>query len=185
MKDQINQNGISTGFSELDKLILNFRPGQLITIAGHSSSEQFKLANHFAASAKEQTEWPVIVFSLSETPLRLDEIIAISKSKKCAGNLGMIVVDYLQLIKTNISVSQISRSLKILAKEVLCPVVLISQLNSEFSLAELSNAGDGTADADIIIFIVPNPNLGHIKIMVVKNRAGNVGKIQINQSLLS
>jgi replicative DNA helicase len=115
------------------------------------------------------------------------------------GDLGLIVVDYLQLMSTSsahraenrqVEVAEISRGLKILARELECPVVALSQLNRQLEyrqdkrpmLADLRESGNLEQDADVVCFIyrdeVYNPESdqrGIAEVIVAKHRNGPTG----------
>ena len=123
--------------------------------------------------------------------------------------LGLIVVDYLQLIQsTNPSdsmvhqVTEISRSLKTLARELECPVLALSQLSRAVEsrpdqrprLAELRESGSIEQDADVVMFIYredktkkdsPRPNIADI--IISKHRNGPIGQVELyfNESQVS
>ena len=114
--------------------------------------------------------------------------------------LGLIVIDYLQLMRRNepverrdIEPSDISRSLKLLAKELNVPVIAISQLNRRLEeradkrpvLSDLRDSGAFEQDADIVIFVYRdevynreenNPNRGTAEIILAKQRNGPTGR---------
>jgi replicative DNA helicase len=144
---------------------------------------------------------------LSQAPIFIDdspnitalEIRAKSRRLKMEKDIGLIVVDYLQLMKGRISaerrdleISEISRSLKALAKELDLPVVALSQLNRKLEersdkrpqLADLRESGALEQDADVVAFIYRdelynkdenNPNKGKAEIIVAKQRNGPTG----------
>lgn len=147
---------------------------------------------------------------ISEAPLFVDDTPAIStlelrakarRLKKEKG-LGLIVVDYLQLMKASgrydsreKEISDISRSLKALAKELNVPVLALSQLNRKVEdrpdkrphLADLRESGAIEQDADVIIFIYrdevynkseENPRRGEAEIIIGKQRNGPVGVVK-------
>jgi len=148
---------------------------------------------------------------LSEIPIYIDdspamtvlEIRAKSRRMKMEKELGMIVVDYLQLMKgresaerRELEISEISRSLKALAKELQIPVVALSQLNRKVEersdkrpqLSDLRESGALEQDADVIGFIYRdevynkdpnNPNRGKAEIHVAKQRNGPVGTVHL------
>ncbi len=115
------------------------------------------------------------------------------------GDLGLIVVDYIQLMSTSsprpaesrqIEVAEMSRGLKILARELDCPVMALSQLNRQVEyrqdkrpmLADLRESGGLEQDADVVAFIyrdeVYNPESdqrGQAEIIVSKHRNGPTG----------
>ncbi|WP_259292780.1 replicative DNA helicase [Candidatus Nasuia deltocephalinicola] len=118
------------------------------------------------------------------------------------GSLGLIVIDYLQLMSSTsqtqnrvLEISEISRSLKCLAKELNIPIIAISQLNRNLEsrinkrplISDLRESGSIEQDADIIIFIyrdevyeTENPlNKNIAEIIVSKHRNGPVGTINL------
>ncbi len=144
---------------------------------------------------------------LSEAPIFIDdtsnisatEIRAKARRLKMEKNLGLIVIDYLQLMQAGTSmdrrdleIAEISRSLKGLAKELDIPVIALSQLNRMLEqrsdkrpvLSDLRESGALEQDADIVAFIYRdevynkdenNPNKGKAEIIIAKHRNGPVG----------
>ncbi len=125
-----------------------------------------------------ESDWPKLTNGaglLSEAPIFIDDTPAISilelrakaRRLKAEKNLGLIVVDYLQLMRGHNSesrqqeISEISRSLKALAKELSLPVVALSQLNRSLEnrtdkrpiMADLRESGAIEQDADVILFV--------------------------------
>lgn len=146
---------------------------------------------------------------LSEAPIYIDDspdisamsIRAKARRLKMDKDIGLIIIDYLQLMRSHISaerrdleISEISRSLKALAKELDLPVVALSQLNRKLEersdkrpmLADLRESGALEQDADLVAFIYRdelynkdenNPNKGTAEILVAKQRNGPTGKV--------
>ena len=153
----------------------------------------------------DDDDWPRLtnaVGLLAETPFFIDdtpaltptEIRARARRLKREHNLGLIVVDYLQLMqvpgnKENraTEISEISRSLKALAKELKVPVVALSQLNRSLEqrpnkrpvMSDLRESGAIEQDADVIVFIYrdevyneDSPDKGIAEIIIGKQGAG-------------
>ena len=148
---------------------------------------------------------------LSEAPIYIDDSPDISatsirtKSRrlKMDRNLGLVIIDYLQLMRGRISserrdleISEISRSLKLLAKELDLPVVALSQLNRKLEersdkrpqLSDLRESGALEQDADVVAFIYRdevynkeenNPNRGTAEIIIAKQRNGPTGVVPL------
>ncbi len=161
-----------------------------------------------------QEDWPKLIDAaglLSDAPIFIDDTPALSvlemraKSRriKADNNLGLVVVDYLQLMRGRAridsreqEISEISRSLKALAKELDIPVIALSQLNRRVEersdrrpqLADLRESGAIEQDADVILFIYrdevynkspDNPNKGLAEIIIGKQRNGPVGAVKL------
>ncbi len=148
---------------------------------------------------------------LAEAPLFIDdnphctvmEMRAKARRTKARqGSLGLVVVDYLQLMtpltrraeNRQVEVAEISRGLKILARELDCPVMALSQLNRQVEyradkrpmLADLRESGSLEQDADVVAFIyrdeIYNPDSdqrGTAEIIVAKHRNGPTGTTRL------
>ncbi len=162
----------------------------------------------------KQRDWPNLTRAtgmLSDAPLYIDDSAAMTvlemrakaRRLKAEFDLGMVIVDYLQLMKGRSNsenraqeISEISRSLKAMAKELSVPVVALSQLNRSLEsrtdkrpqLSDLRESGAIEQDADVIIFIYrdevykptpDNPNRGIAEIIVGKQRNGPIGTIKL------
>ena len=159
-------------------------------------------------------DWPRLtsaVHMLSESKLFVDDTPALSPSELRArarriakehGQLGLIVVDYLQLMKVpgfkadnrTAEISEISRSLKSLAKELSVPLVALSQLNRSLEqrqdkrpvMSDLRESGAIEQDADLICFIYrdevyneESPDKGVAELIISKQRNGPIGKVRV------
>jgi len=240
--------GVSTGFSEFDKLTAGLQPGELIIIAGRPSMGKTTLAINIAENAAIGSKVPTAIFSMempsqqlafrmisslgrvdqthlrtgrfpdedwsrintavqlmSEAPIFIDDTPSLSPTEIRARarrlqrehGLGLIVIDYLQLMavpgsKENraTEISEISRSLKALAKELSLPVIALSQLNRSVEqrtdkrpvMSDLRESGAIEQDADIILFIYreevynqDTPRKGIADIAIAKQRNGPIG----------
>ena len=162
----------------------------------------------------EKSDWPKLASaagSLAETPIFIDDTPALSvlemkaKARRLMSEHGLklIIVDYLQLMsggggveRREQEISEISRSLKALAKELNLPVVALSQLNRKVEdrhdkrpqLADLRESGAIEQDADVIIFIYRDEvynksestdNKGVAEIIIGKQRNGPTGMIKL------
>lgn len=240
--------GISTGFTEFDKLTAGLQKGDLIIIAGRPSMGKTTLAVNIAENAAIGAKVPTAIFSMempsqqlafrmisslgrvdqshlrtgnfpdedwsrintavqlmSEAPIFIDDSASLSPTEIRARarrlhrehNLGLIIIDYLQLMQVEGSkenrateLSEISRSLKALAKELELPVIALSQLNRSVEqrtdkrpvMSDLRESGAIEQDADLIVFIyreeVNNPDTprkGLADIVIAKQRNGPIG----------
>lgn len=160
-----------------------------------------------------ESDWPKLTMAagaLSDAPIFIDDTPAISvlelrakaRRLKADRGLALIVVDYLQLMRGRSGVerreqeiSEISRSLKALAKELNIPVIAISQLSRKAEdrpgrkpqLSDLRESGAIEQDADVILFIyrdeVYNPDSDHkgtAEVIIGKQRNGPTGKIDLS-----
>jgi len=146
---------------------------------------------------------------LSESPIYIDdspslsamEIRAKARRLKMDKNIGLIIIDYLQLMqgrssaeRRDLEISEISRGLKALAKELELPVMALSQLNRMLEqrtdkrprLSDLRESGALEQDADVVAFIYrdevynkeeDNPNRGTAEIILSKQRNGPTGDV--------
>jgi len=161
-----------------------------------------------------ESDWPKLTLAagnLSDAPIFIDDSAAISilelraKARRLKGEhgLGMLIIDYLQLMKGRAKVesrqqeiSEISRSLKALAKELNIPVIAVSQLSRKTEertgnrpqLSDLRESGAIEQDADLILFLYrdevynrsgDNPNKGTAELIIGKQRNGPIGKIDL------
>jgi replicative DNA helicase len=161
-----------------------------------------------------ESDWPKLTIAagnLSEAPIYIDDTAALSvlelrakaRRLKSDHGLGMVIIDYLQLMKGRARVenrqqeiSEISRSLKALSKELSIPVIAVSQLSRKTEertgnrpqLSDLRESGAIEQDADLIIFIYrdeiynraeDNPNRGKAEVIIGKQRNGPIGKIDL------
>jgi replicative DNA helicase len=248
--------GLSTGYTELDKMTAGLQPGELIIVAGRPSMGKTTLALNIGENAAIAANKPVAVFSMEmsreqlafrmisslgrvdqshmrtgmfgdEDWARINSAIAQMKSapifiddsgsltptevrararrlaRDCErlGGLGLIVVDYLQLMqvagtKENraTEISEISRSLKALAKELRVPVIALSQLNRSVEqrtdkkpvMSDLRESGAIEQDADLIMLIYreevyepDTPRKGIADIIIAKQRNGPTGEVHL------
>lgn len=163
----------------------------------------------------EEDDWPRLtsaVSMLKDKPLYIDDTAGLSPTevrsrtrrvaREIKQDFGMIMIDYLQLMQIpgstegrTAEISEISRSLKALAKEMNCPVVALSQLNRGLESrtdkrpmnSDLRESGAIEQDADVIMFIYrdeyyneDSPDKGLAEIIIGKQRNGPIGKIKLS-----
>ena len=162
-----------------------------------------------------ESDWPRLTIAagnLSDASIFIDDTAALTilelrakarRLKTEQGGLGMVIIDYLQLMKGRTRVesrqqeiSEISRSLKALSKELSIPVIAVSQLSRKTEertgnrpqLSDLRESGAIEQDADLILFIYrdeiynraeDNPNKGKAEIIIGKQRNGPTGKVDL------
>ncbi|TAM87935.1 MAG: replicative DNA helicase [Candidimonas sp.] len=158
-------------------------------------------------------DWPRLtsaVQQVQEAQIYIDETPALNamevraRSRRLArqcGQLGLIIVDYMQLMSATSSgenrateISEISRSLKSLAKELNCPLMALSQLNRSLEqrpnkrpvMSDLRESGAIEQDADLILFIYrdevynpDSPDKGMAEIIIGKQRNGPIGSVRL------
>jgi replicative DNA helicase len=165
---------------------------------GYASNEEYKRLQNAAAQ-------------LHEAPIYIDDTAAIgileirAKARRLVSEtpLGMIVIDYLQLIRgpqnaenRQQEISAISRSLKALAKELQIPVLALSQLSRAVEtrggtkrpmLSDLRESGAIEQDADVVLFVYrpevyetePEKRDGRAEIIIAKQRNGPTGSVDL------
>ena len=191
-------------------------PGDALAMRMMSSLGQ--IDQHRVRTGKlTEEDWPRLtsaVSMLSKTPLYIDDTPALSPTelrarvrrlrrdlKREEKDLGLIVIDYLQLMQAPrdgenraTEISAISRALKSLAKELNVPVVALSQLNRSLEqrpnkrpvMSDLRESGAIEQDADVIVFIYrdevyneDSPDKGIAEIIVSKQRNGPIGTVKL------
>jgi replicative DNA helicase len=171
--------------------------------------------SHLRTGKLTDDEWPRLteaIEKLRSIPFHIDESAGLSSgelrassrrlARQC-GKLGLIVVDYLQLMSGSSNDSEnratelgeISRGLKMLAKELQCPVIALSQLNRSVEtrpdkrpmMSDLRESGAIEQDADIVMFIYRDEYYtkeackepGVAEIIIAKQRNGPTGMIKL------
>ncbi|SPT74528.1 Replicative DNA helicase [Arcanobacterium haemolyticum] len=237
--------GLSTGFHDLDKVLLGLRPNQMIIVAARPGMGKTTLAMDFCRHIAIQENKPVAFFSLemnrnelamrmlaaesevwlsklisgeleqrdwerisrtlervNQAPLYVDdspnltmmEIRSKARRMRQQHGIQLIVIDYLQLLTSGgrspesrqQEVSEFSRSIKLLAKELEIPIIAIAQLNRETErrdskkpqVSDLRESGSLEQDADVVILInrpKDRDEMGALppaQVIVGKNRSG-------------
>ena len=171
---------------------------------------------HLRTGRLTDEEWPRLTeaieklrnisLHIDETPgLTVSELRANARrlARQCGGKLGLIVVDYLQLMSTSTSMSdenratavgEISRGLKMLAKELGCPLIALSQLSRGVEsrtdkrpmMSDLRESGAIEQDADVIMFIYrddyynkDSKEPGVSEVIISKQRNGPTGTVKL------
>ena len=170
-------------------------------------------AQHLRTGRLQPEDWEKLAGALgrlNDAQILIDETAALSsievrsrarRMMKQYGDLGLVIVDYIQLMQANSTgenrateISEISRSLKALAKELKVPVMALSQLNRSLEqrpnkrpvMSDLRESGAIEQDADVILFIyrdeVYNPDTqdkGVAEIIIGKQRNGPIGTVRL------
>lgn len=198
-----------------DKLVAVFSmemPGDSLAMRMMSSLGRID-QNRIRSGKLEDDEWPRLTSAISmlaKTKLFIDDAPALTPTEVRArarrlmrehGQLGLIVLDYLQLMQSSSSgenrvqqISDISRGLKVLAKELNVPVVVLSQLNRNLEqrpnkrpiMSDLRESGAIEQDADLILFVYrdevyneDSPDKGIAEIIIGKQRNGPLGVVRL------
>jgi len=149
------------------------------------------------SAAGELLDLPI--FIIDKPAMSILAIRSLCRRLKSRQNIGLVIVDYLQLAKykgarsREQEISEISGALKALAKELYLPVIALSQLNRNLEarpnkrpqLADLRESGSQEQDADVVMFIYrdevyreDSPDKGMAEIRVAKQRNGPTGRIK-------
>ena len=214
-KTSFAMNLVENAAGKSDKPILVFSmemPAESLVIRMLSSLgriDQSRVRN----GKLEQDDWPKLskaMNTLKEARIFIDDTPALtptelrSRARRVArehGELGMVMVDYLQLMQVagssdgrTAEISEISRSLKAIAKEFRCPMVALSQLNRSLEQrpnkrpvnSDLRESGAIEQDADVIMFIYrdevyheDSPDKGVAEIIIGKQRNGPIGTCRL------
>jgi replicative DNA helicase len=177
------------------------------------SSEAMVDSNKIRTGKLEEEDWLKLAESigpLSESGIYIDDTPGISvmeirtkcRKLKLEKNIGLVVIDYLQLVQGSSKkstsreqeISEISRSLKILAKEINVPVVALSQLSRAVEqrpdhrpmLSDLRESGAIEQDADIVMFLYRDDYYNKeseekdiAEVIIAKHRSGSTGTVKL------
>ncbi len=161
----------------------------------------------------DDADWTKITHAvgrLGEAPIWIDDNPNVSlmeirgkarRLKSRVGDLGLVVVDYIQLMtgrqgaeNRQVEVAELSRGLKILARELEVPVVALAQLNRSLEqradkrpmLSDLRESGSLEQDADVVMFLYrdeiynpESPDRGTAEVLVAKHRSGPTGMCRL------
>jgi replicative DNA helicase len=177
-------------------------------LCSHARVEFHKVRTGFLS----QSDWPKLTNAagkLAESPIFIDDTPAISilelrakaRRLKSQHDIGLVIIDYLQLMRSTIAtdnrqqeISDISRALKALARELRVPVIAVSQLSRAVEaradrrpqLSDLRESGAIEQDADLVILLLreeyynPTPeNKGIAELIIAKQRNGPVGSMNL------
>jgi replicative DNA helicase len=181
---------------------------RLLSSVGQVDASQIRRAAFL--TGQEWTRLQEAAGVLLDCPIFIDDtpaatvldIRAKSRRLKADGKLGLIVIDYLQLMQGRADaasreqqISEISRSLKALAKELAVPVMALSQLSREPEkrerkrpqLSDLRESGAIEQDADVVMFIYrdevyrkDSPDQGVAEVIIGKQRNGPIGTVKLS-----
>lgn len=179
------------------------------------SAEGTIINHHIRTGNLTVNEWQRLIYAqgqLAEAPIFIDDTAGVkitdirARARRLSqetDGLGLIVIDYLQLIQGSRSdnrqqeVSEISRQLKIIAKELKVPVIALSQLSRGVEqrndkrpiMSDLRESGSIEQDADIVAFLYRNayyqdkkegqPENDITELIIRKNRHGNLGTVKL------
>jgi replicative DNA helicase len=181
-------------------------------ISSESNIDSWKLRQGMLSSDGDQNDFVCIqhaLGTLSEAPIFIDDasscsvlqMRAMARRLQASHGLALIIVDYLQLIEPNSKITnsvqqitEISRQLKGLARELNIPVLALSQLSRAVEqrtpkiprLSDLRDSGAIEQDADVVLFIYredvyqeESPRKGVADIIIAKHRNGPIGRVEL------
>lgn len=177
-------------------------------LAARGRVEGSKIRTGHGLGTKEMSKVGTAFEVLREAPVFLDDspsrsviqISANARRLKAKNDIGLVVIDYIQLIEQEDSresrqdhIAKVSRRLKTLARELNIPVIALSQLNRGVEtredrrprMADLRESGAIEQDADIVLLLHrpeyydPNDSPGIAELIVAKNRSGATGSVKL------
>jgi replicative DNA helicase len=196
-------------------LLFSLEMGHMELTQRLMSSEALVDAHRLRIGRLHEPEWAKVshaISRLSDAPIYIDDNPNLTvmdirararRLKKTAGDLGLVVVDYLQLMtgrqraeNRQVEVAEISRGLKILARELKVPVVALSQLSRNLEsrqdkrpmLSDLRESGSLEQDADVVLFLyreeaydpdAPLDRRGMAEVIIAKHRNGPTGSVHL------
>ena len=207
-----------------ENVIMSSEPGAVLIFSLEMSSEQLLTRVLSSLGRIDQTkmrtgdlndqDWASLnsaINLMQNRPFYIDDTAGLSPNElkararrvaREAQGIRLIVIDYLQLMQGNGTaesrtneISEISRNLKALAKEMNCPVIALSQLNRSLEqrsdkrpmMSDLRESGAIEQDADVILFIYRDevynpdtPDTGTAEIIIGKQRNGPIGKVRLS-----
>ena len=203
--NSIKASGLATMIYSYEMLAVDLS-GRILSSEANIDARKIK-TNDYTDSDLRNLGYAVQ--ELSKLPLYINDSAATtlldikSQARKVASDqgLGLIIIDYLQLMQPHVKkssreqeIAEISRGIKELAKELKCPIIALSQLNRSATsrtdrrpqLQDLRESGSIEQDADIVILIhredyydENTPERGVAEIIVAKNRSGEPGTVKL------
>lgn len=179
---------------------------RMIAAEGNIDAQAFRTGN---LNEEDWEKLTMAISSLSEAPIFIDDTPGVTvhdiraklRRLKAERGLGLVVIDYLQLINGHTSgesrqqeISEISRSLKLMAREMDCPVIALSQLSRAVEqrqdkrpmLSDLRESGSIEQDADLVAFLYRDDYYNEesekkniAEVIIGKQRNGPVGKVEL------
>ena len=208
--------GVPTGFIDLDYKTSGFQPSDFILIAARPSMGKTAFVLNVVDHVAVKKGIPCMVFSLEMSKEQLvnrmlsmesnvdslSELRSKCRKMKLEHGLGMVIIDYLQLMtgsgkssdNRQQEISEISRSLKALAREMQAPVVALSQLSRACEtrtdhrpmLSDLRESGAIEQDADVVMFLYRDDYYNKdsemkdmAEVIIAKQRNGPIGTVNL------
>ena len=216
--------GLATGFYDLDYKTSGLQPSDLILIAARPSMGKTAFVLNLAQYMCVRNHVPTAIFSLEmskdqlvnrilsmeskvdsqsmRTGISITELRSKCRKYKLENDLGLVIIDYLQLMtggskkqeSRQQEISEISRSLKALAREINAPVIALSQLSRACEtrpdhrpmLSDLRESGAIEQDADVVMFLyrddyynkdTDKKNISEV--IIAKQRNGPIGTVEL------
>lgn len=201
---------VAKKYRDKDVCVFNLEMSKEQIVSRMLSSESMLSSEALKTGRVPPNKWDDIMLSadiLSQLPIYIDDtpgcnVVSMKSKLRRRKNLGTVIIDYLQLM-TSVNnyhgnrvaeISEITRNLKVMAKELNVPIIALSQLargpeqrpDKRPMLSDLRDSGSIEQDADIVMFLYrnayydktdPNPNVAEC--IVAKNRHGETGTVYL------